>query len=368
SSGHCGRSITRATLLPHCSTGDFFVTVDARSRAASTAPEQEVTPEQEAAARAAGGWIHQFARTLKTCRLYDANNPAGIRFRTELALGAARVLDQHGAMKLTFTADDVTCEGLSLYPAKSRDDNLALPFYRDGVRGITLHPGLIPHEVDTLLDAVLLVTSQTDGEDDLVTLLWEAHLAHLDVDFVPSEGDHGGGSAGPEPEAGELVPWPASGGAEEPAQEEARAADPTVESVEQAAREDRSDDWTAGDLTVEIEAGFAELEALAPSEVERFKAAFNAEHDVPPLTASMAIGHAYLNAGRTPADRAELARFLPRLLRQAVTQGSWAEAQAAFQMLRSCESPDWAPESFMQELLQPISVSGLIQKLDENEA
>ena len=32
-----------------------------------------------------GVWVRQFARALKTCRPYDANNPTVIRFRAELA-------------------------------------------------------------------------------------------------------------------------------------------------------------------------------------------------------------------------------------------------------------------------------------------
>ncbi|TMQ51248.1 MAG: hypothetical protein E6K73_06245, partial [Candidatus Eisenbacteria bacterium] len=108
---------------------------------------REPTPEQDAAIKAAGGWVAQFARTLKTCRLYDSGNPTAQRFRQELAGSLARILDEHGAMALRFTADDVQCEGVSLYPARSRDDNLALPFYRDGVRGLTFSPGIEPREV-----------------------------------------------------------------------------------------------------------------------------------------------------------------------------------------------------------------------------
>ena len=51
------------------------------------------TPEQEATARAAGVWVNHLARTLKTCRLYDANNPTVIRFREELAQALTRVLE-----------------------------------------------------------------------------------------------------------------------------------------------------------------------------------------------------------------------------------------------------------------------------------
>src|SRR5262245_49629641 len=86
--------------------------------------------------KAASAWVNQFARTLKTCRLYDANNPTVVRFRQELSTALRRLVDVEGEITLRFTQDDVLLEDVSLYPAKSRDDNLALPFHRDGVRSL----------------------------------------------------------------------------------------------------------------------------------------------------------------------------------------------------------------------------------------
>lgn len=336
-------------------------TSGAAPRAREEETEQERTPEQEAEARAVGVWVHQFARTLKTCRLYDANNPTVIRFRAELAQALARLLGELGPLRLRFTSEDVTYDGVSLYPAKSRDDNLALPFYRDGIRGLTFQSGADSGELDVLVDAVLEATGQTESENDLVTMLWEAHLEKIDIDYVPAEGDHGGGELGDS--GGELVPWPTPG---EETAEPAGAA--TVESVETAPREDRSDDWTAGDLTVEIEAGFEELEALSASESRRFQKEFEAEHEVPVLTSCIAIAQAFLAAGATPADRSEAAAFLPRLLRQAVSQGSWLEGRATLAMFAQCPPGDWSPERFAQELLQPISVTQIVERVDADEA
>src|SRR6185295_2403397 len=124
--------------------------------------------------KATSAWVGQFARTLKTCRLYDANNPTVVRFRQDLATSLRRLVDVEGAITLRFTQDDVLLEDVSLYPAKSRDDNLALPFHRDGVRSLTFQPGVEPAEVNALVDAVLQVSGQNFGQDDLVTLLWEA--------------------------------------------------------------------------------------------------------------------------------------------------------------------------------------------------
>uniref|UniRef100_A0A832MLA4 HEAT repeat domain-containing protein n=1 Tax=Eiseniibacteriota bacterium TaxID=2212470 RepID=A0A832MLA4_UNCEI len=325
--------------------------------------EEPRTPEQDAAIRAASVWIHQFARTLKTCRLYDAANPTVLKFRAELAATLQRVLSQHGTLRYRFTSDDVLCEDESLYPARSRDDNLALVFFRDGVRALTFTPGVEARELDVLLDCVLQVSGQNFGEDDLVTLLWEAALPHIEVDYVPGEGDIGSGAgqvAGPD-ESGPLLPWPAGGGEEEEA--------PQVEGTAEVdpARAGRSDDWTAGDLTVEIEAGYEELEALSSSEVLRFRREFEAEHAVSLVTATVAIAHAYLNAGATPDDRAELTRFMPRVLRQAISRGAWLEAREALLLLRECGAKEWSVDTLVQELLQPISVSATVDLLDKQE-
>ena len=58
----------------------------------------------------------------------------------------AQLTQEHGALVLRFTADDVECEGSSLYPARSREDNLALPFHRDGIRTLTFSPGTTARE------------------------------------------------------------------------------------------------------------------------------------------------------------------------------------------------------------------------------
>src|SRR2546426_405296 len=60
----------------------------------TTAP-REPPPEQDAAIRAAGGWVHQLARPLKPCRLYDSGTPTALRSRKELAGSLERILGEH---------------------------------------------------------------------------------------------------------------------------------------------------------------------------------------------------------------------------------------------------------------------------------
>jgi HEAT repeats len=330
------------------------------------ATEDPAAPDSRTV-KAASALINQFARTLKTCRLYDANNPTVLRFRDELGSALRRVLEDHGALTYHFTSDDVLYEDVSLYPARSRDDNLALAFYRDGIRSITLQPGFDARELDALIDALLQVTGQNPGDDDLVTLLWEASLPHIDLDYVPAEGDVGAGdSSGADANAGgALIPWPSATSGDRESEANAAAGDETAE--KSAEGSPRSDDWSTGEETLEIEAGFEELESLAPGEVKRFRGEYEAEHSIPQVTVTIAIAGAYISAEANAQDRSELGLFLPRVMRQAVTHAKWLEAREALSLLEQCDPERRSIAMFAQELLQPISIAGTIEKVDAQE-
>jgi HEAT repeat protein len=322
----------------------------------SAAGRSELAP----AVKAAGVWLHMFARTLKTCRLYDAGNPTVLRFREELVLALHTLLAAHGAVSFRFTAEDVTCEGQSLYSARSRDDNLAFAFYRDGVRGLTIQPGADERECNALVDSVLSVTGQNLDGDDLVTLLWEANLRHVDVDYIPAEGETGAGEgagsgAG---EEGALLPWPTAGEGAPAGAEGTRAANDATPGAE------RSEDWALGELTEEVEATFAELDFMSEQEVKRFTSEYAAERRVPQPMAAAAIANACLLGELTDDDRRELARFLPRVLRAAITAGAWGDAREALRLVRESNTGEWSDETFTQEVLQPVSITRTVEKLD----
>ena len=324
------------------------------TRQGENAPAGEQTAEEQAVIKAAGGWINLLARTLKTSRLYEAGNPTAVRFRQELAVSLGLLLERHGAMTFKITADDLLMGDVSLYPAKSREDNLALPFYRDGIHAITFHPGIEPRESDAFLDALLKVTGTSEGDDDLVTLLWEAQLDHIEMEYVPAESDLALG--GPQEPATSPVPWPKG----EEGTLETGAAEAPVDGGEGA----RSDDWSTGDLTIEVEAAFAELEALTATEGEAYLERHRREQQLPLVETAIAVANACLSTPVTQADMDELARFLPRALRRAVSEGEWRWAAETLHVLDRCQSREWSVETFAQEVMQPASVTAAIELVD----
>src|SRR5437773_6831766 len=149
------------------------------------------------------------------------------------------MLERHGAVTYQFSADDVSCGGQPLASARARDSSLAFAFYRDGVRGLTFRPGADERECNAVVNAVLGVTGQNLDGDDLVTMLWEANLRHVDVDYIPAEGESGDGAAGAaEDKAGALLPWPTAGEAGDDKPAGAPSTGP-----------ERSEDWSLGQLT-----------------------------------------------------------------------------------------------------------------------
>jgi HEAT repeat protein len=389
---------------------------------------EALTPEQDAAVKAARQWVNQLARTIKSCRLYDsATNPVVERARLELAQALQRLLEQHGPMALRFTSNDILAEGASLYPARSRDDNLALPFYRDGIRKITFSPGIEPAEIGVLVDAIMQVTGHKRIEDDLVTTLWQAHLRHMEVEYVPAEAEGGmgstpggsggaGGYGGPGGTGGSggSASFGPHGGFDGGLEGEAEGGDAgaggsilgTVESdagayapitggstavpwpkwtdvavgaipIDQAMADSaaavteggdgRSDDWQIHSDTTEAEADYAELDLTAAPQLDTFRAKLDAEAQIPIVTAALELSRAYLAASETDDDRVELARFVPRVIREAAAAGEWGQASRAISLLEECRSAGWSLDGLAQELCHPTSVANAaagLQKLE----
>jgi len=338
--------------------------VSEHARPVRDEPSAATDAAESAGVKAAGAWVSQLARTLKTCRLYDANNPTVVKFREDLASTLVQQLAEHGRMALSFTSNDVLAQEVSLYPARSRDDNLALPFYRDGIRSIAFEPGITPKEIETLLDAVLRVTRHDTSEEDLVTLLWDAELEHVGVDAASTEGDVETGAGAEDEGAGPVAPWPKGGAPPGTGSEPASPGD------DSGPQQDRSDDRETGVQTANLQAVFRELEGSAAPEAERLRGECEREAGIPIARASLDLVRTCLHGLSDPAASAEVGAFLPRVLHESLTHGMWGDARDALALLRQCAIPGWSVEGLVKDLLQPASLTtrGVIDRLDAQDA
>lgn len=167
----------------------------------STQPPAAGPPAASPAVQAAGSAVQALARAARSFVLYDASNEVIrqlLQTWRDKALGA---VEQLGELPLDFRAFDVSCRGEVVYHDADREKSLAFKLFRDGVRRITLLPGVEWEELLQLLQIVALrYTAVRQQEEDSVTLLRKAGLPGVKLvaveGFAPAE-------ERPEPESGE---------------------------------------------------------------------------------------------------------------------------------------------------------------------
>lgn len=302
-------------------------------------------------------WVGQLARTLKTCRLYDEANPTVVRFREELTSSLTALIARSGPLRLEISPNQLSYAGAEVHVGRSRDDNLAGVLHRDGIRLLTLEPGIDAREVESLVDQLLQVTGPSPGEDDLVTLLWDADLPHVVAETVPVEGEADGGSD----EGGETSPavaWPKHEPGGAPLSGTAHGTDA-----------DRSDDWSAEEGAADLEQVFDELENTALFEIARFQQEYETSVSEDIVTETIRVLQDYCASELTPSDRAALAEFVPRVLREALALGDWHNTALALRLVRSCDT-QWSVGEFSTNLCGPFALTTrkVVAALDQQEA
>src|SRR5215831_21151631 len=101
------------------------------TRTGASDPEAR-DPVDPAAVQDVAAWVGQLARTLKSSRLYDAANPTVVRFREELSGSLDALLARRGPVRLEVSSNALSYVGQPVHVGRSRDDNLAAIFHRDG--------------------------------------------------------------------------------------------------------------------------------------------------------------------------------------------------------------------------------------------
>lgn len=127
--------------------------------------------------------MRAFSTALRSYRLYEGNGPVLQRFLDALGLKLAAVWRELDEVKLEVEEKRIFWEGQEVYPSGDSNAELAFLFYRDGIRELTLFPG-IEEELGDLLEVLARAPQLREQEDDLVTVLWEKDFSRLKYEYV----------------------------------------------------------------------------------------------------------------------------------------------------------------------------------------
>ena len=122
----------------------------------------------------------QLHRAYHDLRFYPPGHPSATQTLESLAGMLISHVDEHGPLVLEVEEDRLLYEGERVYSYDASRDNLAFLMFRDGIRLLSLHPGLEGTEVEALTLCLAHADDLADAEHDLVTRFWEQDFAHID--------------------------------------------------------------------------------------------------------------------------------------------------------------------------------------------
>jgi len=162
----------------------------------ATASEEEVRPVKEL--------LQAVIKTKRAFEMYPSNNPILIKFHEDLDRRFESIFLTEDRLTLIIRQQDIYFKGQPVYHNKEKDDNLALFFYKDGLRELTFTAGFAGDEVIDFLDVIRARpdTSTESYDDDIATLLWEKDFVHLSYYVVEEFGE---GEATGEEESARLL-------------------------------------------------------------------------------------------------------------------------------------------------------------------
>ena len=149
-----------------------------------TAPFQTVSGEDqvpENEVRQVKDLLMSLLKAKRAIEMYPSNNPMLLKFTEDVQKRFETFLGEYDNLRLIIKQYDIHYKGQQVYHSSEKEDNLALFFFKDGLRELNFAAGFSGDEVLDFIDVIRARpdSSQESFDDDIVTLLWEKDFVNL---------------------------------------------------------------------------------------------------------------------------------------------------------------------------------------------
>ena len=139
--------------------------------------DQKVELSEEA--HAAQKVVEALVKAIKNIRIYPRNNPM-YTIKLEYLSNLIDIYFQNKErLVLSCGRNNIFYGSESVYENNQTTDNLALLFFKDGVRELTFHNGLKSKEMEEFVIIVSQDYEKDVIDDDIATLLWQRDFEHI---------------------------------------------------------------------------------------------------------------------------------------------------------------------------------------------
>jgi len=136
----------------------------------------EISPQDVSGAREV---IATLIKAKKNLRLYPESNPMYLKIVEDAYAKFRSFLEYNDSLPLKITRSDIMLGEESVFQGEGKDDNLALFFFRDGLRTLVFEKHLGMEELKEFLQVLSQDFDDEAMEDDVVTLLWERDFQNI---------------------------------------------------------------------------------------------------------------------------------------------------------------------------------------------
>lgn len=134
--------------------------------------------------------LRALGKGQRALQMYLPNNPMYRRGLDQVAEAFHPVWGITGRLVLDIQESEILWEGLPVYKQPGQTEGLAWQLYKDGLRRLTLLPGVETEEILRFLEVLNRARKlPTEAEDDLLTLLWEEEFVLISYTFIEVMGE-----------------------------------------------------------------------------------------------------------------------------------------------------------------------------------
>lgn len=123
--------------------------------------------------------IQTLLKAKKTIRMYPDNNPLYKKTLEDTYSKFADLFAYKEELGLKIRQNEILLDAEQVYHNPEKEDNLALFFFKDGLREMTFKKGLTQQEIEEFLKIIALDFDREAVDDDIVTLLWEKDFQNI---------------------------------------------------------------------------------------------------------------------------------------------------------------------------------------------
>ena len=131
------------------------------------------------------GILQGLLKARKILNMYPPNNPIYIKTFTDIYSKIKHFLEIKTMLSLQIHQNEILCNKEQVYYVTNKEDNLALFFFKDGIREISFYKGMSENEFEDFIKIINTDFENVAREDDIVTLLWERDFDH--IKYIVSE-------------------------------------------------------------------------------------------------------------------------------------------------------------------------------------